>query len=110
MNDFGLRPSPPRWALEAGLDAPKEGEGFTEYVTRLGLNASELLIDLHEQTAPLANGRLAHTLSQAMPGCRDRFIDSLAKRHIDPSRREELDNAARSLFADRYRRRRPSTA
>ena len=104
LDDFGLRPSPPQWALEAGLDAPKEEEGFVEYVTRLGLDASELLIELTPQTAPLANGRLATTLARAMPEARDRYIEALAEIHIPPERRLQIENFACNAFGADFRR------
>lgn len=102
MDDYGLRPEPPQWALAAGLPEPKKKEGFTEYVTRLGLDAEELLIDLTEQTSPLANGRLAATIRKTMPDAYDRFLGSL---YIPLERRKELENIARNIFGDSFRRR-----
>lgn len=110
MDDYGLRPEPPRWALEAGLPEPKKEEGFAEYVTRLGLDAEELLVELTAQTAPLANGRLATTLARAMPGARDRYIEHLVSIHIDPLRRLYLEDVARSAFGVSFRRRRRPSA
>lgn len=111
MDDYGLRPEPPQWALEAGLPPPKKKEGFAEYVTRLGLEAGELLVDLTAQTALLANGRLATTLARAMPAARDRYINHLASVHIEPLRRQWLEDVARDAFGASFRRpHRPSAA
>lgn len=107
MDDFGLRPEPPQWALAAGLPRPTEDESFTDYVTRLGLDAEELFVGLTEQTSPLANGRLAQTIRMTMPEAWDRFVGSL---DIPLARRQELENIARHVFGESFRRRlRPAT-
>lgn len=107
MDDFGMRPEPPQWALDAGLPEPTCKEGFSEYVSRLGLEPDELLTELTEQTSPLANLRLAHTIRMVMPGAWDRFVDSL---NIPLERRLELENIARNVFGESFRRRlRPLT-
>lgn len=98
MNDFGLRPEPPEWALFAGLPVPRNEEGFTEYVTRLGLDASELLIELTPRTICIANLRLAHALRQRAPAAFDRHLEELASKHITPERREELRSCAQRLW------------
>lgn len=80
MDENGLRPLPPEWALQAGLPNPVDGEGFSEYVSRLGLNPKSLLEDLNERTLCLANGRLATTLQREMPAAFDRYVDELASK------------------------------
>lgn len=103
VDDFGTLPKPPRWALDAGLPAPRDEETFAPYVLRLGFDPKDLLVDLTEQTAPLANYRLATTLQRCMPEVFDSHIGDLAVIHIGPERRMEIENAARSLFGDSYR-------
>jgi hypothetical protein len=72
-----LEPVLPPWALWAGCPAPREGEDFRSYVTRLGLDADELLEDLNEVTLPIANQRLASLLMRQNP---DAFLDYLEMR------------------------------
>ena len=101
-DDFGVLPEPPQWALDAGLPAPQEGEGFSQYVTRLGFDADDLLDELTERTAPLANGRLASALRKAMPDVWDSYVDTL---DIPYERRAEIEDMARNLFGESFRRR-----
>ena len=63
-----LEPSPPQWALDAGLPPPVAGEAFCAYVERLGLDCDSLLEDLTVQTLPCANSRLAALLTRELPG------------------------------------------
>lgn len=107
MRDYGLRPAPPSWALEEGLPAPHDDETFIPYVLRLGLQPEPLLVDLTEQTIMLANSRLATTLSRTMRPAFDRYVQRLAEIHITPARQAELENFARSIFGDSFRRYRP---
>jgi len=74
MNDYGIRPEPAQWALDAGLPAPREEEGFIEYVERLGLNAADMLVDLTARTAELANLRLVSTLRRLLPKEFDEYV------------------------------------
>lgn len=65
-----VKPSPPQWALDAGLPAPKARESFAKYCQRLGFTEDEiddLLIGLNEQTSVLANSRLAALLTRKLP-------------------------------------------
>jgi len=65
-----VKPSPPQWALDAGLPAPKDTETFIEYCHRLGWGQQtidELLCDLTPRTAPLANTRMAALLIKKLP-------------------------------------------
>lgn len=108
MYDFGVVPEPPQWALDAGLPEPFEGEGFSEYVNRIGLDPAPLLVDLHRQTACCANGRLAHTLKENMRYYFDRHVESLVREHMTPERHEEIAHIAKWLWPTRYRK--PSAA
>jgi hypothetical protein len=74
MKTSHLKPTPPRWALEAGLPAPRPRESFRKYVTRLGFDADELLVGLNERTLPLANGRLAAAIQYASPEAFSRYL------------------------------------
>ena len=60
-------PRVPAWALATGCPAPYEGETFSEYVGRLGLDPEELLLGLNERTYVLANQRLASALIRRSP-------------------------------------------
>ena len=104
MNENDLRPEPPEWALDAGLPKPEKGEGFFEYVTRLGLDPGPLLIDLNDRTMCMANLRLAHALKCAMPHVWDLHVDKVASWHIPPERRDQIEKDAKLLFGDRFRR------
>ena len=103
MKDYGLRPEPARWALKAGLPAPRDDEGFIEYVTRLGLNAAELLVELTEQTMVLANARLNTQLQRRMRNAFDDHVEWLCCMHLDEHRREEIRRSAEYLFPGRCR-------
>jgi hypothetical protein len=105
LNDYGLRPEPPLWALEEGLPAPHEDETFIPYVSRLGLQPGPLLMELNQQTIPLANGRLSTTLSRDMRPAFDRYVQSLAEKHIDPARRKQIEIMAYQIFGDNFRHR-----
>jgi len=73
-------PIPPRlpdWALWAGVPEPHEGEGFCEYVSRLGLDPEPMLIGLDERTYCLANQRLASELMRQSP---DLFMEYVSLR------------------------------
>jgi len=80
MEDYGLTPRPPDWALAAGLPAPHEDESFLEYVTRLGYSGKELVAELDERTMTLANVRLANKLQQSMPVAFDRHVRKLGEK------------------------------
>lgn len=103
MHENGLRPSPPQWALEAGLPEPFHGEGFSEYVKRIGLDPGLLLEELQERTLCLANLRLATTLQRALPDAFDRHVDKLAASVLGPDRKY-VEHNARVLFGDSFRR------
>jgi hypothetical protein len=105
LKDFGLRPEPPRWALDEGLPEPLGDETFIPYVQRLGLQAEPLLVELTQKTIPLANGRLATTLSRTMRPAFDRHVDSLVTKHIEPVRRRQIEMMAYNIFGVSFRRR-----
>jgi hypothetical protein len=104
MDDFGLRPRPPHWALHAGLPEPHADEGFCEYVIRLGFSDQEMLEGLTERTMPLANWRLATRLQRSMPQHFSEYIDRLVEEHVPSERRNELRLGARRIWGDRERR------
>jgi len=65
-----VKPSPPQWALDAGLPAPKARESFEKYCLRLGFSQDdidELLTGLNDRTYVLANSRLAAYLVRRLP-------------------------------------------
>lgn len=103
MEDYGLQPQPAQWALSAGLPAPKKDEGFIEYVERLGMDASELLVELHEQTICLANYRLNTQLQRQMRDAFDVHVEELAAMHLDEARRWEVRHNAAVLWGGQCR-------
>jgi len=64
---LGPEPELPRWAEDAGITAPEEGETFESYCRRLGFDAGYLLEDLVERNKVLANRRLACELQRLHP-------------------------------------------
>lgn len=105
MDDFGLRPEPPLWALEGGLPAPQKGETFIPYVRRLGLKPSPLLAGLNRRTISCANMRLATALQKCMQPTFDHYVDGLARKHLTPERRRWVENLAYNIFGDAHRQR-----
>lgn len=103
MEDFGLVPRPAEWALRAGLPGPKHGEGFAQYVTRLGFDPAELLVELTPRTACLAHLRLNTLLQRSMPAAFDKHIDALARAHLDPESRKRIEHSAHMLFPGQCR-------
>lgn len=104
MEDYGLTPRPPQWALDAGLPQPLEDESFCEYVARMGLDCQELLVGLSYCTMPLANYRLATRLQRDMPVEFDRYVAELVREHVSSDRQQELITVARRIWGDRFRR------
>jgi hypothetical protein len=72
-------PEIPQWAREDGCPSPKEGESFRSYVERLGLDFDDLTIELDQQTADLANLRLAYALRSRNPESFARHIRKKAQ-------------------------------
>lgn len=105
MEDFGLLPEPPLWALEEGLPKPRKGETFVPYVKRIGLRPAPLLVELTSRTIVLANLRLATALSRTMRPAFDRYVERLVRKHVTPQRQKELERIAWRVFGDSYRRR-----
>lgn len=70
------RPRVPEWARWAGLPCPLQGEGFEEYVLRLGLDPVMLLDGLTENTAYIANRRLATELMRRMPKSYEAYVQA----------------------------------
>jgi hypothetical protein len=66
-------PEIPRWAAESGCPLPLAGESFYEYVTRLGLDFDELVVDLDSRVPEMANQRLAAHLKHGAPTCFYRY-------------------------------------
>jgi hypothetical protein len=102
MSLAALRAEAPQWALSAGLPAPYEDELFMDYVPRIGLDLYSLFEDLNDQTAPLANIRLASVIQDAMPDEWDAYVATLVD---DPDRKKYLQDTAFDLFGSNYRRR-----
>ena len=76
MDDFGLPPEPPQWALAGGLPEPLEDEGFAAYCERLGIDPEPLLVELDARTAVCAHDRLASYLTQKMPGAWREYVQA----------------------------------
>lgn len=104
MEDFGLIPAPPPWALNEGLPEPREGETFLPYIRRLGLDPEPLLEGLNARTIVLANSRMATTLQRAMRPVFDRYVDKISALHATPERRRQIQQMAINLFGNDYRR------
>jgi hypothetical protein len=92
----GPVPTPPFWAVEAGLDEPYEDETFRAYVRRLGLDPSELLADLTPRTAVVANIRLAHKIAQLCPQAWERHLQEFVRAHAKVTYRPS-DNGRAAL-------------
>lgn len=67
----------PDWAIWAGCPEPTEGEMFSDYVRRLGLDPEPMLEGLNERTYGLANYRLWSVLMRKNP---HGFSEYLARR------------------------------
>ena len=83
-------PTPPLWAINAGLPEPKDGESFCAYVERLGLDCEWFLEDLTEQTAELVNLRLASLLMDKMPKEFRAHVRMLVAAHVPPGRARRM--------------------
>lgn len=84
MSDNELRPEPPEWALTAGLPGPLQGEGFSDYSKRIGIDPEPLLEGLNEVTLCLANLRLATALQREMPSYFNEHVKALVTKHRRP--------------------------
>lgn len=76
-----LTPKPPQWALDAGLPGPELGEDYCAYVSRLGLDCSELLEGLTTKTAVVAHIRLAQKLADGAPDVWNAHVDAFVRAH-----------------------------
>lgn len=92
-----LHAEPPQWAIDAGLPGPKRAEDFESYVARLGLDAGELLEELTERSAPVANVRLATSLANHLPDSYSQHVEALCARHFSPEQREAQRRLGRNL-------------
>jgi len=80
-----LRPDPPQWSIQAGLPLPLEDEEFCEYVTRLGLDCPDLLMDLdlrldESGVEGIANLRLATAIQKIVPDIFSAYTEREAKK------------------------------
>ena len=82
----------PHWALET-LSAPAPGpsETFAAYCERIGAPLGEFLEDLTEQTADLANGRLATWIQRRNREKFRRYVRSWLRTLVPSERLDELD-------------------
>lgn len=71
-----LRAKVPDWALWAGLPCPEKGECFSCYVTRIGLDAQNLLNGLTPNTAYIANHRLTTELMRQLPDRYEEYVQA----------------------------------
>ena len=69
-------PEIPTWAAMAGVPEPLPGEGFEEYVRRLGYDFDELTADLmpHPAATAVLNLRLQTRLRQSLPEAFNRYV------------------------------------
>lgn len=65
----------PKWALEAGLPAPRKGESLVDYAQSIGLDTEELFIELTDRTAELAYYRLEKMLSISLAHAWNAYIE-----------------------------------
>lgn len=86
-----VKPELPVWVLNLDLEPrPVEGESFRGYCTRIGLDPDEVLVELKDQTAPLANCRLAHALRQRHHERYQRWLNAHLAARIPLERRKML--------------------
>jgi hypothetical protein len=98
LPSFNARPEPPLWAVYAGLPEPHDDEGYVEYLNRIGLDPVELLVDLTDTTACLANIRLESKLMRSMPKAYKEYVDAWVQVRLGPERRKHVSRLASSLF------------
>lgn len=79
-------PKPPQWALDAGLPEPEPREDFCDYVTRLGLDCSELFEGLTPRTMVVAQMRLAQKLADETPDVWRAHVERFVKQHARPKK------------------------
>ena len=79
-----MRAKVPHWAIWAGVPAPLDEESFEEYVTRIGLNAEDLLHGLSENQLPIANHRLTTHFLRTMPEEYEAYIREKRRRQWPP--------------------------
>jgi len=93
----------PRWALET-LSAPAPGpsETFTAYCDRIGAPTDELLGDLNEQTADLANVRLATWIQRQHPEKFRRYTRSWLKTLVPSERLVALEIIGENIRIGRW--------
>ena len=99
-----LLPEPPQWALDAGIPYPLVGEGFTAYVTRLGLDSEALLEELNERTMCLANLRLATALQRSLPHYFDQHVDAMSRGALGVEGQKRVERIADFIWGCNARR------
>jgi hypothetical protein len=109
LPSFNARPEPPLWAVYAGLPEPRDDEDYIEYLNRIGLDPVELLADLTDQTACLANIRLESKLMRSMPRAYRRYADVWVKERLNPERQRHVAILASNLFPEKENRGRSRT-
>jgi hypothetical protein len=78
------RVRPPVWALAAGLPAPEDGEGYTAYWLRVGVDQGTItwsLMGLSGARLDVANERMATELGRRCPQAYARHVASLVRAH-----------------------------
>jgi hypothetical protein len=104
LPSFNARPEPPLWAVYAGLPEPRDDEGYVEYLNRIGLDPVELLVDLTDRTACLANIRLESKLMRSMPEAYQRHVNAFVRSRLNPERRRYVVILASNLFPEKENR------
>lgn len=86
----------PEWALKAGLPPPEPGELFISYLERLGIDASEFLVELTDRTEELVHFRFEHILSQHLrPAWRSYIRECCRDTERTPTKTEILERRER---------------
>ena len=93
----------PLWALETGsAPEPRPGETFPGYCARLDAPYDELVEDLTDQTADLANGRLATWIQRRNRELFKSYTRAWLKTLVPPERLRQLDVIGENIRIGRW--------
>jgi hypothetical protein len=93
----------PRWATETGAaPKPKKRETFVHYCLSLGAPYSELTEGLTDQTADLANGRLATWIQYRNREKFKSYTRAWLKTLVPPERLRDLDVIGENIRIGRW--------
>ena len=105
-----VEPRLPAWVINADLEPrPEGGESYRDYVARIGFDPDELLVELVDRTAVMANNRLAHALSVRHGEAYHRFLNAWCAARLPLERRRELRRWAENVIPMGRRRSRDGT-